>query len=143
MIHSFTDTIRKTFQHYWMMWTQSNNLYSSLNGSSLKLVDKFTYLRSSVSSTENDINIPLVKAWTAINRLSIIWKWNLINKYKDRIKCNFSKQWSCQFYYMDADKAYREKAKWELRKNATSYIEQILEVTSHETADLWPPTSYL
>ena len=29
---------------------------SSLNGSSLKLVDKFTYLESSVSSTENDIN---------------------------------------------------------------------------------------
>ena len=29
---------------------------SSLNGSSLKLVDKFTYLESSVSSTETDIN---------------------------------------------------------------------------------------
>ena len=30
---------------------------STLNGSSLKLVDKFTNLRSSVSSTETDINI--------------------------------------------------------------------------------------
>ena len=29
---------------------------STLNGSSLKLVDKFTYLGSSISSTENDIN---------------------------------------------------------------------------------------
>ena len=29
---------------------------SKLSGSSLKLVDKFTYLRSSVSSTEKDIN---------------------------------------------------------------------------------------
>ena len=29
---------------------------STLNGSSLKLVDKFTYLGSSVSSTETDIN---------------------------------------------------------------------------------------
>ena len=29
---------------------------STLNGSSLKLVDKFTYLGSSVASTENDIN---------------------------------------------------------------------------------------
>ena len=29
---------------------------STLNGSSLKLADKFTYLGSSVSSTETDIN---------------------------------------------------------------------------------------
>ena len=37
-----------------------------LNGSSLKLVEKFTYLGSSVSSTETDIDMRLVKAWTAI-----------------------------------------------------------------------------
>ena len=47
---------------------------STLSGSSLKLVDKFTYLGSSVSSTETDINTRLAKAWTAINRLSVIWK---------------------------------------------------------------------
>ena len=35
---------------------------STLNGSSLKLVDKFTYLRSSVASTERDINKRLAKA---------------------------------------------------------------------------------
>ena len=34
---------------------------STLNGSSLKLVDKFTYTGSSVSSTETDINIRLSK----------------------------------------------------------------------------------
>ena len=45
---------------------------STLNGSSLKLVDKFTYLGSSVSSTETDIDTRLVKVWTAINRLSVI-----------------------------------------------------------------------
>ena len=39
---------------------------STLNGSSLKRVDKFTYLGSSVSSTEKDINTLLAKAWTAI-----------------------------------------------------------------------------
>ena len=39
---------------------------STLNGSSLKLVDKFTYLGSSVSSTETDINTRLAKVWTAI-----------------------------------------------------------------------------
>ena len=29
------------------------------------------------------------------------------------------------------------------KKNATSYIEQILEVTSHKTAAVRPPTSHL
>ena len=48
----------------------------------LKLVDKFTYLGSSVSSSENDINVQLVKAGTAIDRLSIIWKSNPSNKTK-------------------------------------------------------------
>ena len=36
---------------------------STLDRTSLKLVDKFTYLRSSVSSTEKDINTQLMKAW--------------------------------------------------------------------------------
>ena len=49
-------------------FNQTSNI-STLNGSSLKLVDEFTYLGSSVSSTETDINTRLTKAWTAINRL--------------------------------------------------------------------------
>ena len=53
-----------------------------LNGSSLKLVNMFTYLGSSVSSTETDIDTRLTKAWTAINRLSVIWKSDLTNKMK-------------------------------------------------------------
>ena len=48
----------------------------------MKLVDKFTYLGSSVSSTEKDINTRLTKAWTVIDRLSIIWKSDLTNKMK-------------------------------------------------------------
>ena len=55
---------------------------STLDGTSLKLVDKFTYLGSSVSSTEKDIDTRLTKAWTAINRLSIIWESNLTDKMK-------------------------------------------------------------
>ena len=45
---------------------------SMQKGRPLKLVDKFIYRGSSVSSTEKDINT-LTKAWTAINRLSVIW----------------------------------------------------------------------
>ena len=55
---------------------------STLDGASLKLVDKFTYLGSSVSSTEKDIDKRLTKAWTAIDRLSIIWKSDLTDKMK-------------------------------------------------------------
>ena len=47
-----------------------------------RIVDKFTYLGSSVSSTEKDIDTRLTKAWTAIDRLSIIWKSNLTDKMK-------------------------------------------------------------
>ena len=41
-----------------------------------------TYLGSSVSSTEKDINTRLAKAWTAIDRLSVMWKSDLTDKIK-------------------------------------------------------------
>ena len=65
----------------YICFNQTGNV-STLNGSSLKLVDKFTYPGSSVSSTETDIDTQLVKAWTAINRLSVIWKSDLTDKMK-------------------------------------------------------------
>ena len=55
---------------------------TTLDGTPLKLEDKFNYLGSSVSSTEKDIDTQLMKAWTAINRLSIIWKSDLTDKMK-------------------------------------------------------------
>ena len=55
---------------------------STLDGTSLKLVDKFTYLGGSVTSTEKDIDTWLTKAWTAIDKLSIIWKSDLTDKMK-------------------------------------------------------------
>ena len=55
---------------------------STLKSSPSKLVDKLTYLGSSVSLTENDINTQLAKAWTAINRLSVISKSDLTDKIK-------------------------------------------------------------
>ena len=55
---------------------------STLGGSSLKLVDKFTYLGSSVSLTEKYIDTRLTKAWTAIDKLSVIWKSDLTDKMK-------------------------------------------------------------
>ena len=55
---------------------------STLNGSALKLVDKFTYVGCSVSSTKTDIDTRLAKAWTTIDRLSVVWKSDLPDKMK-------------------------------------------------------------
>ncbi len=65
----------------YMCFNQTGDI-STLDGTSLKLVDKFTYQGSSVSSTEKDIDTRLTKAWTAIDRLSIIWKSYLTDKMK-------------------------------------------------------------
>ena len=65
----------------YMCYNQTGNI-ATLDGASQKLVDKFTYLGSSVSSTEKDIDTRLTKAWTAIDRLSIIWKSDLTDKMK-------------------------------------------------------------
>ena len=64
-----------------MCFNQTGDI-STLEGTYLKLVDKFTYLGSSVSSTKKDIDMRLTKAWTAIDNLSIIWKSDLIDKMK-------------------------------------------------------------
>ena len=65
----------------YMCYNQTGDIFT-LDGTSLKLVDKFTYLGSSVSSTEKDIDTRPTKAWTAIDRLSIIWKSDLTDKMK-------------------------------------------------------------
>ena len=94
---------------------------STLNGSFLKLVNRFTNLRSSVSSTEKDINTRLAKLWTAINRLPVILKSDLTDKIKRSL---WRKTWR------------------QLHKNAASYIEQVLEGATHKTAAVRPPATH-
>ena len=125
-----------------MFFNQSGDI-STLNRS-LKLVDKFTYLGSSVSSTVNDINTRLVKPWTAIGRLSVIWKLEL----SDKIKCSFfsSSGWvntAVWMHHINVEETYGEKAWLLLHKNASSCIEQILEAASHKTAAVRTPTKHL
>ena len=64
-----------------MCFNQAGDI-STLDGTSLKLVDNFTYLGSSVSSIEKNIDTWLMKAWTAIDKLSVIWKSDLTDKMK-------------------------------------------------------------
>ena len=64
-----------------MCFNQTGNIFT-LDGTALKLVDNFTYLGSSVSSTEKDIDMRLTKTWIAIDKLTIIWKSDLTDKMK-------------------------------------------------------------
>ena len=88
-------------KHYCIVWNEplqalvSMSMDTKLNTCTLikqatiphwtKLVEKFTYLGSSVSPTEKNIDTRLTKAWTAIDKLSIIWKSDLT----DKMKCSF------------------------------------------------------
>ena len=65
----------------YMCFNQRGDI-STLKSEPLKLVNKFSYLGSSVSSTKKDINMRLAKAWTAIDRLLVIWKSYLTDKIK-------------------------------------------------------------
>ena len=65
----------------YMCFNQEGTIFT-LNGRPLKLVDKFTYPGSSISSTESDVSLCLVTACTAIGRLSITWKFLLFKKKK-------------------------------------------------------------
>ena len=65
----------------YMCFNQRGDI-STLYGSTLKLVDKFTYLGISVSSTEKYVNTWLAKASIAIDKLSVISKLDLTDKIK-------------------------------------------------------------
>ena len=70
-----------TQEGIYVCFNQTGDIFT-LNSSSLKLVNKFIYRGSSVSSTETDIDTRLAKAWTAIDRLLVIWKSDLTNEMK-------------------------------------------------------------
>ena len=80
-IWTLTKRMEKKLDGNYTKMNQTGDI-STLEGTSLKLVDKFTYLGSSVSSTKKDIDTRLTKAWTAIDKLSIIWKSDLTDKMK-------------------------------------------------------------
>ena len=114
-----------------------------LNSSPLKLVAKFMFLSSSVLATESDVNILLAKMWTVTNRLSIIWKSDLYDKKWDFLTSSSRINTHLCINDIDAKETLRENARWELHKNDSSYIKQILETTPHNTRAVRPFTSSL
>ena len=98
---------------------------------------------SSVSSTEKDIDTRLTKAWTAIDRLSIIWKSDLT----DKIKRSFFQAavvsirlYGCTTWTLR--KPVGEEAGRQLHKNVASNIEQVLEATLHKAQTMRLPASH-
>ena len=91
---------------------------STIKGSSLKLMDKFTYQGCDVSSTDKDINTRLANPSTGIDKLSVIWKSDLSDETK---RSFFSKQWSCQYFYMDAPHGRRPSV---LRNSLTAIAQE-------------------
>ena len=71
------------------------------------------------SSIEKDIDMWLTKAWTAIDRLSIIWKSDLT----DKMKRSFSRQRSYRYCCMDTQLGRLEK---KLDGNYTKMLRAIL-----------------
>ena len=86
----------------YMCFNQTGDI-STLGGSSLKLVDKFTNLGSSVSSTEKDIDTRLTKAWTAIDKISIIWKSDQTDKMKQFLPSSGRIDTAVWMHYSDAN----------------------------------------
>ena len=70
------------------IWIPNNNFHSTNS-----------YLGAASYLPKKNINMGLAKVWTAMDRLSIIWKSDLSDKKKNQF---FSKQWLCQFYDMEA-----------------------------------------
>ena len=70
-----------THKMEYLCYNQTGDI-PTLDRTPLKLVDKFTYLGSSISPTEKDIDTQLTEAWIAIDRQLIIWKLDLTDKMK-------------------------------------------------------------
>ena len=116
---------------------------STLDERSLKLVDKFPYLGSSDSSTEKDIDTRLTKTWSAIDKLSIIWKSDLT----DKMKRSFFQAavvsillYGCTTWTLT--KRQEKKVRQQLHKNALSNIEQVLVAASNKASTIRPSTSH-
>ena len=64
------------------MYYNQDGAIETLNKVLLKKVDDFVYLGSNIASTEKDVLIRILKAWSALDRLRTIWKSTLAEQIK-------------------------------------------------------------
>ena len=67
-----------------MSFNQNSPTIKTLNGSELTRVDDFRYLGSWINDTRKDINNRICLAWTALNKLSMVWKSTLDSVKKNK-----------------------------------------------------------
>ena len=113
----------------YMCYNQTGDI-TTLDGTSLKLVDKFTYLGSSISSIEKDIDTRQTKAWTAIDRLTIIWKSDLT----DKMKCSFFQAAVISILLYGC-------TTWTLTKRLEKKLDGNY-TRPHKAPAIWPPASH-
>ena len=88
-----------------------------------------------VASTEKDIDTRLTKAWTAINRLTIIWKSDLT----DKMKRSFFQAAVVSILLYGCTTWTLTKR---LEKKVDGNLEQVLGATPHKAPTVRPPSSY-
>ena len=96
---------------------------------------------SSVSLTETDINTRLAKAWTALDKLSVVWKSDLTDKME---RSFFQAVVISILLYGCTTWTLTKRMEKRLDANYTrmlSNIEQVLETTPHKTAAVRPSTT--
>ena len=82
----------------WHSCFKREGVISTLNARHLKLVDKFTYVSSNISSTVSKVKICLAKAWTAIDRLSMIRKSDVFQAVAVSILVHGCTRWTLRKY---------------------------------------------
>ena len=94
------------------------------------------------------IEAHLAKAWVAVNiaihaLVRPIEVWSILLSITGFLSSSVCVNTTLWMHHMDTYKSHREKARRELHKNPTNYIDQILEATPLETAIWRPLTSHL
>ena len=93
-----------------------------------KSLELITYIGSNISSTENDVNIRIVKAWCAIDMLSIIWKSSL----SDKLKLDFIPAAAVSVLLYECTSNAWKRSSMGIIQEFASCFEQNLEVTPHK-----------
>ena len=66
----------------YMLYNQPDGDLITLEGNTLKQVNKFKYLGSWIQSSGDDMDIRIGQAWGALNKMNKVWKSNLVNHHK-------------------------------------------------------------
>ena len=100
-----------------MCFKQDGHIFTSRD-KPLKSIEQFTFFKSNIPSTENNINLRIEKVGTHIDRLSIVWKSDHSeNKVGFLQSCGLAST-SIWMLYLDSNEIPGQKARLEIHKNA-------------------------